>query len=634
MHADDFAAPRRPASAQHSFAQADFRDPRAALARWHCPSHFNIASALQATAEIRRASPALIEWNDNRSSLLTAEPAPDAPDASDADSAMHAQQTTWTFGEVIALSVVFAERMRASGIGKGDVVGYRLKQGLPAAALLLGIFRLGAVAMPMFRLLGEDALAHRLRYSAATLFLHDRDFRHTQVYASLKHAFEAVEFASIEAWIPDRQGLASEAASDWGTPYPSLASDPAVLLFTSGTTGMPKGALLPHSTLIGHLPGFEMSHHGYGFVATDQTRHADCFWTPADWAWAGGMLDALLPALYFGTPTVIDAAPPSYFDPTRAEAMMAACQVRNVFLPPAALRKWYALRKESMANSKLSLRSIASGGEGLPPALMRWATDYFGVPVNEFYGQSECNLIIASCHQQGIGQAGKLGRAVPTHTLMVIDENNHPVQPGCPGELAIKCPDPVMFLGYLDDATNTDRKHMLIDGARWLRTGDLFDCNHDGYYTYHGRIDELLNVRGYRIGPAEIEHAVLNDASATVLAASSLTIEAVAAVAMHDPERGEGIRVHVVLANTNNRGLTGDSTQNSAEKDANAEGTASPEEGRDHEIDLVRLADQIKEIVGTRVGRHARPWEVVFCDTLPSTITGKIQRRGLQNAPR
>ena len=544
--------------------QADFSNPDAMLARWQCPERFNIAAAIEAQAQARDAAqwPAVIEWTDDATTPAV----------------------EYNFAELLAESRHLAACLRQAGIGPGDPVGYRMPQAFRTAALLLAIFRIGAVAMPLFRLLGNDAIAHRLQMSGAKLAIFD-DEPADSLFSQLRAQFHPqVAMHRFAAWRADAPPASDAAVHD------CRADSPAVLLFTSGTTGQPKGALLPHSTLIGHLSGFEMSHAGYGYAG-------DRFWTPADWAWAGGMFDALIPALYHTTAVVVDRSAEARFNPERAERLIAACSVRNTFIPPAALRKWHAhTRQHARKNDTVvgKLRSIASGGEGLPHELMQWATGHFGVPVNEFYGQSECNLIISSCHQIGISMAGTLGQAVPGHVLGLFTPEGMRAGPNEPAELHVLTPDAVMFVGYHADHANTEKKHRVLEGQRWLSTGDCFARNPEGYYTYLGRYDELLNVSGYRIGPAELEHAISN--------ALPHLVEAVAAVQMQKPDGADAIRLYVVLIAS--------------------EGAQQTEHAK-----LVSLC---REAVKTRIGAHAQPWEVVFVDELPGTITGKIQRLTLK----
>ncbi len=215
-----------------------------------------------------------------------------------------------------------------------------------------------------------------------------------------------------------------------------------MMVYTSGTTGQPKGALHGHRVLLGHLPGVA-THHDFFPQAGDR------IWTPADWAWAGGLLNVLLPGLHYGVPVV--ARQVEKFDPEEAFALMARAQVRNAFIPPTALRMLRAA-PSPQGRHDIKMRSIGSGGEQLGAETYEWGKSAFGLTINEFYGQTEANIVVSACAAAGVSKAGAIGKPVAGHVVAVIDAQGHPLKAGEPGQIAVKRPDPVMFLEYWGNA--------------------------------------------------------------------------------------------------------------------------------------------------------------------------------------
>jgi acetyl-CoA synthetase len=350
--------------------------------------------------------------------------------------------------------------------------------------------------------------------------------------------------------------------------------DPALMIFTSGTTGPPKGALHVHRVLIGHIPGVQ-THHEF------LPQPGDRLWTPADWAWAGGLLNVLLPGLLLGVPVV--SSPAQKFDPELAFRIIAEMDVRNAFIPPTALR---IMRSVASPRSRydLKLRTIGSGGESLGRETYDWARQELGLTINEFYGQTECNLVLSSCAAKGVSRGGAIGKPVAGHVVGVIDEAGNEVGPGVTGQIAVKRPDPVMFLGYWRNEAATQAKFI----GDWMLTGDQGVVDEDGYVSFFGRDDDVITSAGYRIGPGEIEDC-LTGHPAVALAA---------VVGKPDALRTEIVKAYVVPA----PGYV-----------------PSPE-----------LALEIRDWVKTRLSAHEYPREVDFVDSLPLTTTGKVIRRELR----
>jgi acetyl-CoA synthetase len=479
----------------------------------------------------------------------------------------------YTYSQLARASARFGEALRGHGIGRGDRVAVLLPQTPEAAVTHLACYRIGAVVVPLFTLFGEDGLAFRLGDSGARAIVTD-GANLAKVLALRDRCPDLAEVFSIDEREAGVHGFWQELgkAAEGGPAVATGPDDPAFIAYTSGTTGPPKGALHAHRTLIGHLPGIELAHEGLGFPG-------DCLWTPADWAWLGGLTNVLLPGLYHGVPVVAHRM--AKFDPGRAVDLIAALGVRNVFLPPTALK---LMRRAGVAHVP-GLRSVASAGEALGAEMLDWGREIFGRETNEFYGQTEANVVVANAAALMPVRPGSAGRAVPGHEVAVIGAEGRTLPPGETGEIAVRRPDPVMFLGYWNRPDKTAEKFL----GDWLRTGDEGAMDADGYLHFAARADDVITSSGYRIGPSEIEDCLAGHPSVAMAAV----------VGVPDPIRTEAVKAFVVLA----PGVA-------------AEGLAET------------LAARVRE----RISPHVAPREVVFVETLPMTATGKIQRRLLRDA--
>ncbi len=481
----------------------------------------------------------------------------------------------YSFDALKAASNRLANALAALGVDPGARVGVLLPQTPEAAIAHLGILKLGAISLPLFVLFGEEALAYRLSDSGASAVITDR--AGAEKIAALRTRLPALK--QVICIDGPAEGAADwtallEHASDSFAPAATGPDDPAILIYTSGTTGPPKGALHGHRVLLGHLPGVEMPQELF-------PKPGDLFWTPADWAWIGGLLDVLLPSLHHGVPVLAHRF--AKFEPEAAFALMARYGVRNAFLPPTALKMLRGVARPA-ARFDLRLRSIGSGGETLGAGLLEWGRETFGVTINEFYGQTECNLVVANCAGLMPVKPGAMGRAVPGHEVAVIDAAGRPLPPGEQGTVAVKRPDPVMFLGYWNNPEATARKF----AGDWLLTGDQASCDAEGYFHFVGRDDDVITSGGYRIGPGEVEDCLIKHPAVALAAV----------VGVPDTLRTERVKAYVVLA----------------------EGQAPSE----------ALKREIQAHVKTRLAAHEYPREVEFLDALPMTATGKIKRRELK----
>ncbi|MDE4275524.1 AMP-binding protein [Phaeobacter gallaeciensis] len=449
-------------------------------------------------------------------------------------------------GELAAMVDGLA-RYLLSRIQPGDRVGVLLSQSPWCAAAHLAIWKVGAISVPLFKLFQHDALASRAGDAGVRFVLTDPEGA-----LLLGDLAEAV--------------MVQDAGID-GAPVPFAATGPetpAVLIYTSGTTGSPKGALHAHRVLTGHLPGVAISHDHLG-------QPGDCIWTPADWAWIGGLFDVLMPGLALGVPVV--AARLDKFTPEACVDLITRGDVRNIFFPPTALRMLKAAGK-----AVPGLRSVASGGEPLGAEMLAWGQEAFGLTINEFYGQTECNMVASSCGVDYPPRPGCIGKAVPGHEVAVIDADGNPTDQE--GDVAVRRGSASMMLEYWNRPKETAEKFH----GEWLITGDRGIWEGD-YLRFVGREDDVITSSGYRIGPAEIEDCLLTHPS----------VATVGVVGKPDPMRTEIVKAYVVLK----------------------EGAAATEK-------------ELQDYVKGGLAHYSYPREITFLDALPMTVTGKVIRKELK----
>jgi acetyl-CoA synthetase len=482
---------------------------------------------------------------------------------------------TFSFRWLSETSNKLANVLRAKGIERGDRVIVYMPQSPEVAASHAAIYKLGAVALPVAIVFGPEALSYRLQNSGAkAVITNAQGAARVQEIRSETPALKLV--VSIEGasdGVEDLNALLGEASSSF-TPVDTSPNDPGLMIYTSGTTGQPKGALHGHRVVLGHLPGVEMPHDLF-------PKSGDLFWTPADWAWAGGLLDVLLPSLHHGVAVVSRKF--DKFDPEEAYALMAKHNIRNVFIPPTALRMLRSA-KSPRGRHQLNLRTLGSGGESLGAETYEWGKEAFGLIINEFYGQTECNLVLGSCNMLGVSKPGAIGKAIPGHEVAVIREDGSVCEPDELGQIAVKRPNPVMFLEYWKREEATRDKFI----GDWMLTGDQGVMDGDGYFFFIGRDDDVITSSGYRIGPGEIEDCLIRHPAVALAAV----------VGKPDPIRTEIVKAFVQLK----------------------PGHAASE----------TLAGEIQNFVKTQLAAHEYPREVAFVESMPMTTTGKVIRRLLR----
>ena len=555
---------------------------------WSVPEHFNIAEvcsrrwAAQPDAEKRVA--------------ILAHQAVDAK-----GQAVPAER--FSYAQLQKEADAFSHVLVGLGVQRGDRVAIVLPQRFETAVAYMAVLQMGAVAMPLSLLFGPEALEYRLQDSEAVVAIVDTSSvsnllavraqcpaLREVVGVDLSHAADMlavdVDYTSALA-AHQRSFVAVQTKADEG----------AVLIYTSGTTGPPKGALIPHRALIGNLTGFVCSQNWFGFpTQAGAPAISDAvFWSPADWAWTGGLMDALLPTLYFGRPIV---AWNGRFSPELAFTLMQEQGVTHTFLFPTALKAMMKAYPSPRDQFKLQLQAIMSAGEAVGDAVFGYCQTELGVTVNEMFGQTEINYIVGNCAmngeaRDGVGwpaKPGSMGKGYPGHRVGVIDEEGHECPVGIPGDVALNRfnehgqPDPIFFLGYWKNEKSTHNKFT----GDWCRTGDMAVRDEDGYLWYQGRADDVFKAAGYRIGPSEIENCLVKHPA----------VANAAVVPKPDAERGALVKAYVVLS-------------------VGFEASDA-------------LVAELQVHVRGKLAPYEYPKEIEFIAELPMTTTGKVQRRVLR----
>jgi acetyl-CoA synthetase len=547
-----------PATASYDELQAAFR--------WHVPDTFNIAHDI---CDRHARNPDLA----NAVALYY-------EDAS-------GTRSEFTFEDLRSLSDKLACSLREHGVQRGDRIAVLLPQIPETLISHLAAYKLGAVVVPLTVLFRQDALLHRLADSGATsLVLQPQSLDVVQPLLAQLPDMQRLVLTGSQPESVNWQGetlcfddLTGGPELDF-EPVTTGPDDPAIIVYTSGTTGNPKGALHGHRFLLGHLPGVELSHDFF-------PQPGDLFWTPADWAWVGGLVNALFASLHHAVP-VVGCESTGRFDPEEAFRLMERYRVRNTFLPPTALRMM-AQVPDVRSRYDLKLRSIMSGGESLGAQTLEWAREDLGVEINEIYGQTEINLVIGNCARLWPVRPGSMGRAYPGHEVAILDDTGQPLPPGQTGEVAVRAgDDPVFFLGYWNNPAATEAKFT----GDWARMGDLAFQDDDGYFWFAGRNDDVIITAGHRVGPTEVENALMRHPAVAMAAV----------VASPDAMRGDVIKAFIVPAMGH---LPADD-----------------------------LAAEIQDFVKSTLARHEYPRKIEFVEELPLTTTGKIRRNVLRERER
>ncbi|HEX7054897.1 MAG TPA: AMP-binding protein [Burkholderiales bacterium] len=525
--------------------------------RWNVPARYNMAHACCGAWAGERSRFALY-WEDESGA-----------------------SAAYSFWDIRQAANRLSNALAGLGVKKGDRVALILPQRPETAIAYIAIFQLGAIALPLSHLFGPDALEYRLAHAEASVALVEPTtlaalWAVRDKVPSLRHVIGVA--GARESGVHSYERLLEQASSRF-TCADTAADDPALIIYTSGTTGPPKGALKAHRVLIGNVPGFVHSHDFF-------PQPGDMFWSPADWAWTGGLMDALLPSWLFGIPIL---GYRGRFDAERAYYLLEKYGVRNTFLFPTALKLMMKAVPQPSRKYALELRSIMSAGESVGVTLIEWAKEELGVTINEMFGQTEINYVVGNCQSAWPVKPGSIGRPYPGHRVAVIDERGNELPPGELGEVAIHRKwrdqdDPVFFLEYWKNPQATRDKFV----GDWGCTGDQAKVDEDGYFWYQGRSDDVIKSAGYRIGPAEIESCLVKHPA----------VANAAVIGKPDETRGAVVKAFIVLQ----AGYVGDD----------------------------KLSADIQAHVRGRLAPYEYPREIEFIDALPMTTTGKVQRKELR----
>jgi len=520
---------------------------------WNIPEYYNIGEDV------------CDKWAGEKSRLALIYLAPDG------------KEQRYTFRDLKTRSNQLANTLMAHGIDKGDRVGILLPQCPETLISHIAIYKLGGIALPLLTLFGSLAIEYRLANSAARAVITDN--LNLPKILEIKERLPELKLILVVDSAGQPGALDFWGCLQKGSPHfkPVLtrANDPALIIYTSGTTGPPKGTLHAHRILLGILPGFEFYHNLF-------PQKGDLVWTPLDWAYIGGSFDTLFPTLHHGYPVLAFRA--KKFDPAEAFFLMAKYGVRNMMAVPTVLRLMMHAVENPREKYDLRLRSITAGGETLGAELYEWSRRALGVELNEQYGQTECDFVIGFCSEVMNVVPGAIGKAVPGHQVEIITDGGDIAKAGELGEIAIRCPDPVMFIKYWGNSQATRKKFK----RNWLRTGDYGTKDENGYFWFTGRQDDLIESGGYRIGPGEVEDCLMKHAA----------VKLVGVIGVPDEIRGEIVKAYIVLK----EGFEPDTLQQ----------------------------ESIQQHVKSKLEAHAYPRQVEFIRQMPMTKTGKILKQKLR----
>jgi len=528
-------------------------------------------------------------WNENKSRFEIAIPeyaniaadtigkfasGPDAQRTALVFECANGEVQRWTFAEVDSDADNLAAALRRRGIGPGDRIAIHTGLRPETAIAHMAAYKLGAVVVTLSQLYGPDTVRHVLNHAESRVIITQDSA--WERFRPIKDEFTTVEHIIVVGTPVDGEEdfsrLSREARGQF-TPATTLAEDSALLMYTSGSTGMPKGLLHGHRVLHAYSPTVSM------FYNLELDDPDIVFWTPADWAWVGGLLDLLLPAWEHGQ-TVVTSE--KRFDAEWAYGFMQRHGVTHTFMAPTALKRLAEI-PDPRSRWDLALRVVCTGGEALPGETFKWIQETLGVTCNEFYGLTEVNHLVGNCQRLYPALTGSMGRSYPGHGTALVDENGVEVADGEVGQIVARADDPTKFLGYWKNPELTEEMKL----KDWLRTGDLAIRDKDGYFWYRGRADDLIKSSGYRVGPAEVENALLKHPA----------VAEAAVVASPDPARGSIVKAFVRLR----QGQVGDQ----------------------------ELIGDLQQMVKRDLAAYKYPREIEFVDAFPLTSSGKINRKAL-----
>ena len=559
---------------------------------WHVPEDFNIADVCCTRWAKKTPNAVAIREHASNQSL--------------------AKSKTYTYLELQQAANFLSAKLADAGVKRGDRVAIVLPQRFETAVAYMAVLQMGAIAVPLSMLFGPDALEYRINDSDAIVALVDEvselSLRQIQsncpkLTSIMPIAGVFIAYTAIKSIVKSKFHVVTK------------ADEGAILIYTSGTTGPPKGALIPHRALIGNLTGFVCSQNWFGFDGKTNKSSGAIFWSPADWAWTGGLMDALLPTLYFGREIV---AFRGRFSPEATFELLQTQRVTHTFLFPTALKAMLKAIPEPKKHYKLRLQAIMSAGEAVVDAVYDYCQKQLGVTVNEMFGQTEINYIVGNCAVRYPSKPNSMGKPYPGHNVAVIDDDGNICPDGVPGDVAVNRfdihgqPDPIFFLGYWKNEAATKAKFT----GDWCRTGDLATRDADGYLWYQGRADDVFKAAGYRIGPSEIENCLVKHPA----------VANAAVVPKPDAERGAVVKAYVVLA----AGYVEKYAINIVAPQTINTPARAIKSTKNEAFSAKTLILELQAHVKALLAPYEYPKEIEFIDALPMTTTGKVQRRVLR----
>ena len=521
--------------------------------RWDVPESYNIAADTVDKHDPERLAMLWEDWQGNEREL--------------------------TFGDMRDMSNRIANVLTGLGVTRGDRVAVLLPSLPETAAAFIAVYKLGGILLSLSQLYGDDSIAHRLMDSGAKIIITDGKNRPRlegmgERVESLERAVVLNAEGSLTESDVDLDAAMEDASDDFNT-VDTSADDPAQLYYSSGTTGQAKGILHAHRYLLGHNE-YELCH---------DVRDDEVFHSTGEWAWIAGIVPGLLGPWKYGVPVAVFQREGGY-DPEQTLYVLEKYKVGNMFTTPTALRAMTEL-KDPGSQYKTKLRIACSAGEPLNPEVIRWFEAQFGIPVFDYYGLTESYPLCGNFPTVEV-RPGSMGRPLPGWDVAILStDSEEPLLPGELGEICLRArTNPHYPIGYWNRPEDSEADF----GGEWFHTKDAARIDEDGYVWYEGRADDVIISAGYRIGPFEVESAIVELPE---------VIEA-AAVASPDPKRGNIVKAFVKLS----------------------PGHEGSEE----------LTQRIKDHVRESYAAYAYPREIEFVDDLPKTLTGKIRRIDLRNA--
>ncbi|MFB4164210.1 acyl-CoA synthetase [Alteribacillus sp. JSM 102045] len=477
------------------------------------------------------------------------------------------EKKTWTYKDLKEKSDKLANGFRSLGVEKGERIACLLGKDIELVLTALAAWKIGAIYLPLFTAFGPEAISHRLSISESKVLITNKD--QSKKLDNLDFSGKVI---LIDHDSPSNKSfwqLLNNASPQHITEKTKL-TDPSVIQFTSGSTGMPKGAVWAHKILISVYP--------YTKYAIGLNKN-DIFLGGADPGWAYGFINSIISPLSFGVPIVMYKGS---FEAAKYYELMERYKVTSFAYAPTAYRMMKAAGEELVKNYNFHVKKFSSAGEPLNAEVIRFFKNNFGQEIYDHYGCTETNMLVNNYHAVSMTvKPGSMGFPTPGYKVDIINESGDPVQIGEVGQIAVDATGfPFNFLGYWKEPEKTEEKRL----KNWFLTGDLALKDEEGYYWFQGRSDDIISSAGYRIGPFEVESCLLEHPAVTEAAV----------IGKPDSLKGEIVKAYVVLGN--------DYPESSS------------------------LAEEISNYVKTKLSKHQYPKEVEFIKQLPKTSSGKIQR--------